>query len=338
MYAAPLIYMIESVMDDCRDENDFMQFVYAVQGGEGWNWISNRPGLRGRALMPSMSLGRIRLPIEQAEFLVHKARVGKNWNLANLHQEGKTLSAHGEHAIGLRIARGEFFAKLVESLSMDIDGKRFLAENLAHGQVMGADHEANITVTAVQRTGDPAWILSGEVSANWHQQTPAQKLLAYLDIEPNVSPHKRLSIMTLKEAQSVLSEIVGDSRDCCLVGVMVADITMAYGQVFRLVSFTGNMCGESGNYKSHNSRGQGSQIHMEIFHIERLGVLLDFLQTRPEPVISNVNVGVLGLKTGNVVGENKMCTACDSTQKKKLSDHPLLKNLTFTFDPLFLGP
>ncbi len=338
MYVAPLIFIIESVMDDCKDENDFMQFVYAVQGDEGWNWISNRPGLRNSALMPSIPLGRIRLSSDQAEFLVHKARVEKKWSLASLYQEGKTLSAHGEHAMGLRIARGEFFSNLVESLSTDIDGKRFLAKNPAHGQLMSADHEAGITVTAVERAVDPAWILSGEVSANWRQQASAQRVLSYLDIDPNASPQQRLSVMTLKEAQSDLSEIVGDSGGCCLVGVMVADIRMAYGQIFRIVSFSGNMCGKSGEYKPHISQGQGSQIHMEIFHLERLGALLDYLQTRPEPIISSVNVGVLGLKTSKVVSENKMCIACDSTRKKKLDDHPLLKGVRVNFDPLFLGP
>ena len=95
-----------------------------------------------------------------------------------------------------------------------------------------------------------------------------------------------------------------DSGGSCLLGVMVADIKNGYGQALRVVSFTGNMCGKKGSYAAQTARGQGSQVHMEIFHLERLGALMNLMLGRKKQIIKAIDVGILGLKTNAVVSEN----------------------------------
>ena len=117
---------------------------------------------------------------------------------------------------------------------------------------------------------------------------------------------------------------------------MIADIHDAMGRITRLVSLSGNMRGSKGSWQAQTARGQGSQNHMEIFHLERLGKVLERLMARQDFKISKLDIGILGKKTNSVVSENKMCEGCQAVKKTEIDDRIAGKKIALDFNVCFL--
>lgn len=312
-----LLYVVEKVIDDCAQEWEFLQFTSAVHEGEGWDWIFARRGLRGVVTLPDTPTEEVQLSSHEAEWLVHRLVVTKGWNMREYLCGDHAISSFGNLSAG----RSLFVRTLVKELGKAIAAARYVRTNPIAGKTLTSLHETGITLTSLTHGGGyPAFQLAGDTSRNWHGMlTAGQRVLAYLDQESNLPPSKRLSKLTKIQADEKFYTLEADSGHCCLLGVMVADIANVFGQILRVVSFTGNMSRHNKVYTAQTMRKQqGDQIHMEIFQFERLGVLLR--QMLAADTIGSIDIGILGLKTSTVVSENSMCDACQGAQATNLDN------------------
>ena len=89
--------------------------------------------------------------------------------------------------------------------------------------------------------------------------------------------------MSSQIAANLFDPILSDAGDSCLVGIMICDITLSNGKRLRVVSLSSNMIATTnGTVEAHIKKGQGgSQVHMEIYHFERLKAVLTALTVKP---------------------------------------------------------
>ncbi len=312
-----LLTVVEKVIDDCAQEWEFHQFVSAVYEGEGWEWIFARRGLKGVVMLPANPTEEVQLSGPEAEWLVHRLVVTKGWSMRDYDCNGHAISTFGN----INTGRSYFVRLLVKELGKGIAAARYSSTNPMPGKSLASLHETGITLTSITHGGGyPAYRLAGDTSRNWHGlQTAEQRFLAFLDEESHVPPSKRLSKLNKTQADQKFYTLDTDSGGSCLLGAMVADIANAFGQVLRVVSFTGNMMRHNKVYSAQTTRKQeGDQTHMEIFQFERLGVLLR--QILAADTISSIDIAILGLKTNKVVSENAMCDACQGAQATNLDN------------------
>lgn len=327
-----LTSVVHMVITTCRDESEFSNFVYAVLGGGGWEWIFGHRTLVNTVTLPPRSTGPIHAPDMLLEPLVYDAVVKRAWSLGSFYFQGQSLT-QPQFPLTRRNVRLSFFGDLVQKLGEQMDAVRFLG-NPASGVTLTTSHEGGVTVTAVSGTTN-VWELTGDTSANWPARVNVfRSVLKYVARSPGQPLHVQLAGVPVQTARDWFADMIGETGNSCLVGVLVADLKNGVGQITRVVSVSANMCGSRGDYTAHTRRRQGSQIHMEIFLLERLGALL----THMTDTIEEADVAILGLKTSTVVSENSMCDACAGTKTTQLEGKvpSKVKKLVFGID--FLGP
>jgi hypothetical protein len=282
--------------------------------------------------LPPPAIGPIHISDHTLTPIIHLVFVERAWTLGKLYHNGQSL-ADPQFPLTRRNVRLAFFAALLKTLGEQMEDVRFLPNPIS-GVTLTATHEGGISLEAI--TGvDDAWELKGATSSGWAGRIGLfRTILQVVGRAPLQTIAARLAAIQVTEARDMFATMIPQTGNSCLVGVLVADLKNGPGQIIRVVSASANMCVTKTGYTAHVSRSQGSQVHMEIFLLERLGALLG----RMTGTVAVADVGILGLKTSKVVAENAMCKACAGTKLTELDGRVPSKVKSLVFDAVFLGP
>ena len=322
MLVKELVGYVGRVIYSCADETEFAKFTYKVEAGAGWEWITAKPALKAGFTLPKASISPVRVTDQDVQILVYDARVGMGWSLGSLSYNGAPLQANtgiGPQHVGG--ARSSFFADLVKKLGESITEYRAISQNPAAGTTFSTGHEGGITLATLHGPQTACFLLSGEISNGWNDEADvANAFVQFVERAPNGSPGTELSKIGKEQADQMLGNLENQSGGNCLLGVMIADIKNDTGRVLRVASISGNMCGSKGSWVSQTTRQQASQMHMEIFHLERLGKLIEHLKAKQDFTMAEIDIGILGKKTNTVVNENVMCGGCQGTKVTEIDN------------------
>lgn len=338
-FAEDMVNMVKKIADACADENEFANFCEQAMWENGWYKIMGTEKFKSTLKIPELPGAGASL-IREGDMagLVTDIFTTRGWTLGKLAYKGQHLDgSEAPQATDMNTVRRKYFSKMLVTLRNGMMSNLYPATNRAEGQSLTAPHENSVTATALPDSKYTVLELKGETSNGWGNHSAVSKrIINFIDGGLARKPSERLAQISAAQASEWFAEAVNESGGSCLVGVMVADLTNKMGQVTRLISLSGNMCGDRGGYEAQTKSKQGSQIHMEQFHFERLAQYINHVTQSPEGALVSADIGILGLKTNDVVSENDMCDACKGTRAREIDSLSPAKIPTITLNVNFL--
>lgn len=319
MFPEQILAIIRLVIDVCKDEEQFAKFGYAVTGKNGFDWIFRHTVLRMQVDVPPPPPpgAAVQFTAPQLVALLNYM-IARGWSLDGLLSPngvslGTTMVPPPDE---VKIARRDYLHAMARGLAAEVPGYWKCNAHPISQLTLAATHETNVTLSPLEeRNSCAAWELCGAVSDGWgNRGAVCRAFLDELDKKPDMRPGLCLALLSKQRVADLFEPILAQSGNSCLVGIMVCDIVLSNGKKLRALSLSANMVAANGGMTAHTNKDQPGQIHMEIFHFERLEAVLAALTANPADVtIKSVHIAVLGYKNGTVVKESGMCAACNDT-------------------------
>jgi hypothetical protein len=322
MFSDDIVAVIRRVVAACKNDEEFANFGYSVPG-DSWGWIFRHPILCKQVDVPRPDAAPATFTPAQL-VTIYQDMVAKGWTLSAL-MYGETCLASTivPTPPAVQTARLRYLRDMATGLAGDVADYWKCTTHRVGDLTLVAAHEGNVTCQLFEdRATCAAWEISGEISDNWGDRaTVCRNFLVELDSVPHTRPATHFATISKDKAKQLFGNIPDDSGDSCLVGMMVCDLVLSNGKRIRALSLSANIATlANGSRVGQQSSGQGeSQMHMEIFHIERLEAVIAAVTMGPnETTLKSIDIAILGLKTNKTVGESVMCKACQNTMDKTI--------------------